>query len=403
MCGGLIGSAPEHLGDEDREFDPERLQKIGIWRDRLEGEYRGMIYYNGDKLYFMPDKCDNARRDGAFRTLNLYQLPPHIYRRAKCPCPELDRNPDGESLPLSAEESAKVLAALQMQPWAWNAQLEGAELAGWLYSSLFAAMPSERRPQIWLTGTMTIAKRALVRDMMNILGIGRDAGMKRRGFGVMLHPYFTDATGDGEIRRDFGCLVSDTTAPVIYVDDGPKYYFNDERAKHRRRILKLLHSLACDCTISPSSDDVDGRYRLRNNFCLVTDERLGSLGGGEVLFTELRLRDTTRAREEKLAAATADVRKMIAAPEFTARFLLRCMKVYPIYRENLTHFEAYFIKKFKDKKDSLNWSRLSLHAQLIAGAHAMKADTPMTAEEMECRTEPVLAKILRENEATRAE
>ncbi len=388
--------------DVDREFDPERLRKIGIWRDCIGGEY-GLVYNNGDKLCFMPDKGDNARRDGAFRTVGLYQ-PPQIYRRAKCPCLELDWDPDGDSTPLSTEDSARVLSALQTQPWAGDAQLEGAELAGWIYSSLFTALPSERRPQVWLTGTMTIAKRVLVRDMMNILGIGREARTKRRGFGVMLSPYFTDATGGGMIKRDLGCLVSDTTAPVIYVDDGPQYYFGDERAKHRRRILKFMYSWACDYARNPSFDhDVYGWYRLHNNFCLVTDERLESLWGGEVLLTELRLKDTTRAREEKLAAALVEVRKMIDAPEFTARFILRCMMVYPIYRASFTLLTAFFAKKFEHKMDYLNLPQLARHAQLIAGAHAMRADEPMTVEEMAGWAEMVRVKMRRENEASRAE
>lgn len=310
-------------------YDPEKVRKIGIWEEVVEGK-PGLVYNAGNACYFMP------LAGGAPVAVNSLQER-HIYAAGKAmPAPAAE--------PLSYEDGRRLVAYLSARQW----EITGAGelVAGWIVNSLLAGV-ADRRPHLWITAPAETGKTILHDDVAAILGDAAvllegastsEAGMRQKLAGYARPVLFDELEGDGVDNKKIeeGALKIMRTA---YASEAGAITKGGEDGKPREYPVRC--GVMC-FSVLPALEKATDKSRCLNlrMVPLPMDKR----------------REIWARQEEGLA--------MVKQGGFTGRLICRVMVEWQHIRENIKKLSEHL-------KDELGARRAELIAHLMAGCYAL--------------------------------
>lgn len=325
-----------------RVFRADCMRARGIWRDPITG---GLLYNAGDSVFLMPPDGTQARPVDALRGGLLYD------GGAALPHPAADA--------LTDAEGEKLLAFLTARTWAFNGA--GVLLAGWIVNALLAgALPF--RAHVWITAPRNTGKTFLRDDILRILG----------GFAVVSDGNQT-STAAG-LRRD----LNGAALPAIKDEQEPARR-NSRGEDTLDKILEYARIATKGGKVTMAAgDDKTRDYTLQSCFLFLSVENtLDENETNSTRFAALRLRPATAAELEKLLAAQADGRALIARADFTPRLIARVMQRGQDIQANAAALEPFLRGRRAEPR------RAEMFAILTAGAYALTHAGAMDAAAME--------------------
>ena len=310
-------------------FDAEKLRKIGIWDEVVEGK-PGLIYNAGNACYFMP------QAGGAPVVVDCLQER-HIYAAGKAMPAPVDK-------PLSYEDGRRLVEYLSARQW----EITGAGelVAGWIVNSLLAGV-ADRRPHLWITAPAGTGKSVLHDNVAAILGDNAvllegaatsEAGMRQKLAGYARPVLFDELEGDGVDNKKIeeGALKIMRTA---YASEAGAITKGGEDGTPREYPVRC--GVMC-FSVLPALEKATDKSRCLN----------------------LRMVPLPMDKRREIWARQEAGREMVEQDGFTGRLLHRVMVEWQHIRENIKTLSEHL-------KDELGARRAELIAHLMAGCYAL--------------------------------
>lgn len=325
-----------------RVFRADCIRARGIWRDPITG---GVLYNAGNAVFLAPPDGAGVLPVDALRGGVLYD------GGAALPHPAADA--------LTDEEGRALIDFLTARTWTFKHA--GVLLAGWIVNAILAgALPF--RSHVWINAPRNTGKTFLRDDILRILG----------GFSVVSDGNQT-STAAG-LRRD----LNGAALPAIKDEQEPARR-NSRGEDTLDKILEYARIATKGGKVTMAAgDDKTRDYTLQSCFLFLSVENtLGENETNSTRFAALRLRPATAAELEKLLAAQADGRALIARADFTPRLIARVMQRGQDIQDNAAALEPFLRGRGAEPR------RAEMFAILTAGAYALTHAGAMDAAAME--------------------
>ena len=310
-------------------FDAEKLRKIGIWEEVMEGK-PGLIYNAGNACYFM------TQPGGAPVKVDCLQER-HIYAADKAMPAPIDE-------PLSYEDGRRLVAFLSSRQW----EIEGAGdlVSGWIVNSLLAGV-AERRPHLWITAPAETGKTVLHDDVAAILGdtavllegaATSEAGMRQKLAGYARPVLFDELEGDGVDNKK--------------IEDGAL------------KIMRTAYASEAGAITKGGEDGTPREYPVRCGVMCFSVLPALEKATDKSRCLNLRMVPLPMDKRREIWARQEEGREMVEQDGFTGRLIHRVMVEWQHIRENIKTLSEHL-------KDELGARRSELIAHLMAGCYAL--------------------------------
>ena len=310
-------------------FDAEKLRKIGIWEEVVEGK-PGLMFNAGNACFFLP------MTGGAPVKVDCLQER-HIYAADKAMPAPADE-------PLSYEDGLRLVEYLSARQW--EVAGSGELVAGWIVNSLLAGV-AERRPHLWITAPAETGKTVLHDDVAAILGdtavllegaSTSEAGMRQKLAGYARPVLFDELEGDGVDNKK--------------IEDGAL------------KIMRTAYASEAGAITKGGEDGTPREYPVRCGVMCFSVLPALEKATDKSRCLNLRMVPLPMDKRREIWASQEEGRSMVTQDDFTGRLIHRVMVEWQHIRENIKTLREHL-------KDELGARRAELIAHLMAGCYAL--------------------------------